>query len=260
MPIPGRALAAAMLVALPLLVHAALPDEIQVYTDDINKPGEFGIELHVNTTPRGLDRPGYAGEVTTPRGLRITPEFSYGLSDDVDIGLYVPLSYKEGNGSLAGYKLRLKWLPIRGAEGRGGWFAGANLELSNIQGKFESSRHNAELRFMLGHRSADWLFAVNPTFGWALSSAQEQPPPQNTNFRLGYKASRTVAEGIALGFEYYNAKGRWRGFDPGSEQSKVLFWTLDFDRKPLPFNLGIGRGLNGNSDKWTVKAIFDVPF
>ncbi len=26
----------------------AAPEEIQVYTDDINEPGEFGLEMHVN--------------------------------------------------------------------------------------------------------------------------------------------------------------------------------------------------------------------
>lgn len=241
-------------------VHAALPDEIQVYTDDINKPGEFGMELHVNTTRRGTDRADYPGEVTTHRGWRITPEFSYGVSDDVDVGLYLPATYKDGNWSLGGYKLRAKWLPIRGDATGGGAFAGVNLELSNIVPKFESSRHNAELRFMLGHRSQDWLFAVNPAFGWALSASQEVPPPRNARFRAGYKVSRTVIEGVAAGVEYYNEKGRWGNFNPGDLQDKTLFLTLDVDRGPLPFNIGIGRGLNANTDKLTIKMIFDVPF
>jgi len=38
---------------IPSIAGAALSDEIQVYTDDINAPGEFGLELHVNTTPKG---------------------------------------------------------------------------------------------------------------------------------------------------------------------------------------------------------------
>ena len=64
--------------------HGALPDEIQVYTDDVNAPGERGIELHVNTTPSGRSAPGYPGEVPTHHGLRITPELSWGLAPDVD--------------------------------------------------------------------------------------------------------------------------------------------------------------------------------
>ena len=69
---------------------AALPDEIQVYADDINKPGAAGLELHVNTTPKGTNRPAYPSEITTHHGLRVTPEFSYGLSHDFEAGLYLP--------------------------------------------------------------------------------------------------------------------------------------------------------------------------
>ena len=35
---------------------------------------------------------------------------------------------------------------------------------------------------------------------------------------------------------------------------------MDFDRKPLAFNVGVGRGMTGATDQWTVKAIFDIPF
>ena len=98
--------------------HSALPDEIQVYTDDINAPGEFGLELHVNTTPRGIRTPGYPGEVVTHRGLRITPEFSYGLAPHWDVGAYLPfVRNAEGTEYFAGPRLRLKWIPVRPAEG-----------------------------------------------------------------------------------------------------------------------------------------------
>ena len=69
--------------------HAALSDEIQVYTNDIIVPGGFGLELHVNTTPRGRSVPDYPGEVVPDRGLRITPELSYGLTPSFEAGLYV---------------------------------------------------------------------------------------------------------------------------------------------------------------------------
>jgi hypothetical protein len=36
---------------------SAQQDEIQVYTDDINKRGEFGLEWHLNTTPQGRTAP-----------------------------------------------------------------------------------------------------------------------------------------------------------------------------------------------------------
>jgi hypothetical protein len=83
------------LSALP--AHAVLPDEIQVYTGDINAPGEFGLELHLNTTPSGISEPSYPREVTTPHGWRATAEFSYGLTSSVELGLYVPTALTREN-------------------------------------------------------------------------------------------------------------------------------------------------------------------
>ena len=71
-----------------LPAHAAVIDEIQAYTDDINKPREFGLELHVNTTPKGRSTPDCPNEFTPRLGLRFTPEFSYGLTRDQEAGLY----------------------------------------------------------------------------------------------------------------------------------------------------------------------------
>ncbi|MFX5907318.1 hypothetical protein ABTE61_19155, partial [Acinetobacter baumannii] len=65
-------------LALPA-AYAAQQDEIQVYTDDINKKGEVGLEVHLNTTPQGRTKPDYPGEITNNHGFRFTPEFSYGL-------------------------------------------------------------------------------------------------------------------------------------------------------------------------------------
>ena len=55
------------LITLLLLAGSAradLQDEIQVYDDAINVQGEFGVELHVNTTPSGRRTPDRPGEVT----------------------------------------------------------------------------------------------------------------------------------------------------------------------------------------------------
>lgn len=253
------AIAASLCALLSATVNAALPDEIQVYTDDINAPSEFGLELHVNTTPRGNRTPEYPGEVVTHRGLRVTPEFSYGLSKSFELGLYVPLVLTGGNWLVAGFKSRLKWLPIKGDAASGGWYAGANVELSNVQPKFNAARHNAELRIMLGYRSHDWVVGMNPVFGWALSASQQVPAAQNPQFSVNTKVTRRVGENMAAGFEYYNQKGRWGNFDPSGEQGKTFYLVLDVENKLLPVHLGIGRGTNNATDRWTVKAIFDLP-
>ncbi len=236
----------------------AISDEIQVYTDDINKPGEFGLELHMNTTPRGRKTPDYAGESPPHRGFRFTPEFSYGLGKDWEAGLYLPMVRTAGeNLSLSGVKLRLKWLPVRADEEAGGWYAGANAELASVNKSYSESRYGSELRIMTGYRAKGWHVAVNPIFGWDLSKGFTGGGP---SFDLATKAVHDVAPGVALGVEYYSAIGRLKDPLPGSLQEKTLYLVMDFDRKPWVFNVGIGRGLTDATDRWTLKAIIEAPF
>jgi len=236
--------------------RAELEDEIQVYTDDINKPGQFGLELHVNTTPDGRSQADYPGEVTPEHGTRLTAEFSYGLSDTFEAGLYLPTNFESnGHGDLAGYKLRLKWMPLKAPEG-GGAFAGVNFEWGNLQQRYSQSRQAAEVRTIFGWRNEDWLVSVNPTFGFDLSSGFDRGNP---NFDVGIKVGRKVADGVMLGGEYYADFGGVKHFSPWNEQNHTLYVTADVDKGPLPFNIGIGRGLSPAADNWTVKAIFEVP-
>jgi len=226
--------------------YGALPDEIQVYTDDINAPGERGIELHVNATPSGRSRPDYAGEVTPYHGLRITPELSWGLVPDVDWGLYLPF-VRSGDGTeyFAGPRFRLKWMPLRS---KPGYFAGVNVELSFVERRFEEARRTAEIRPIVGYRNDDWLLSFNPIVGTDLAGPQKGV----LTFAPAFKIARSAGGGYALGAEYYAELGRLSHFAPGSEQSHTLYFVLDTQT----VNFGVGRGLNGASDRWTVKAIF----
>ncbi len=226
--------------------HGALPDEIQVYTDDVSAPGERGIELHVNTTPSGRSAPGYPGEVPTHHGLRITPELSWGLAPDVDWGLYLPF-VRSGDGTdyFAGPRFRLKWMPLRGNPG---YFAGMNVELSFVERRFEEARRTAEFRPIVGYRDDDWLFAFNPIVGTDLAGPQKGV----LTLAPAFKIARSAGGGYALGAEYYAELGRLSHFAPRSEQSHILYFVLDTQK----LNFGVGRGLNGATDRWTVKAIY----
>ena len=229
------------LILIPSIAGAALSDEIQVYTDDINAPGEFGLELHINTTPKGRRVPDYPGEVVPNHGLRMTSEFSYGLTKTWEAGLYIPTNRDpSGNVSVAGAKLRLKWLPIRPAADEAGWFVGANGELSRLQQKFSQSRDAFELRIMNGYRDETWLLAMNPVFGWNLSKGYRNGAP---DFSLQFKATRKVSETVALGAEYYSDLGTTSHIVPASEQSHTLFAVADIEFQGWSLNFGVGRGL-----------------
>ena len=245
-------------VLLSASAVAALQDEIQVYADDINKSGEMGLELHVNTTPRGRTMPDYPGEITPARGLRFTPEFSYGLSADWEAGLYLPaLRAPNGDYDVAGAKLRLKWLPIRGDEALGGWFAGANVELSRLAKKYSESRWSTELRIMLGYRDSDWLVGLNPVFGWDLSDGLADGKP---DVAFGLKVSRGIGGGSALGGEYYASLGKLGENVPVHRQDHRFYLVADVSRAPWVFNFGVGRGLTAAADRWTIKLIAELPF
>jgi hypothetical protein len=237
--------------------RAAMIDEIQVYTDDINAPGEFGLELHVNTTLKGRSTPDFPNEITPQHGLRFTPEFSYGLTRDLEAGLYLPYARDaEGTTHFAGPKLRLKWLPLQPNENGQRWFMGANLEYAWVTPEFEQSHYAIELRPIVGYRDREWLLAVNPILGWAPAGPDRNSKP---DFSPSVKLARNVAAGLALGVEYYAELGKVNNILPRSEQAHTLYLALDYERKPWAFNVGIGRGLNSATDRWTLKMIIEIP-
>jgi hypothetical protein len=226
-----------------------LPDEIQVYTDDLEKQGERGVELHVNTTPSGRAAPDYPGEVTTRHGLRVTPEISWGLGHGMDWGVYLPfVRSAEGSAFFAGPRFRLKWMPLLPAEGGAGYFAGINGEISFLQERFDQARRSAEIRPILGYRGGGWLLAANPSVEFDLAGADRGV----VLFAPAAKIGRAVGNGWMAGAEYYGDFGRLSHFAPRAEQEHTLYLVLDSER----INFGIGRGLSGTAaDRWTVKAI-----
>jgi hypothetical protein len=219
----------------------------------LEKPGERGIELHVNTTPSGSSEPGYPGEVTNRHGLRVTPEISWGLGGDMDWGVYLPfVRTSEGSTFFAGPKVRLKWLPLHP---RSGVFAGVNGELAYVQERFVQARKTLELRPILGWRGEQWLFAVNPTIGMDLAGEQNGV----ADFHPSVKLARDIGGTRALGIEYYADLGRLSHFAPRGEQEHTLYVVLDAEAaagKWPGLNFGIGRGLTSVTDRWTIKAIF----
>ena len=238
------------------VAKADLQDEIQVYDDAINKQGAFGLELHLNTTPSGRNYSNYPHEVPPEHAFRINPEFSYGLSRDFEAGFYLPtILNAKAEYDVAGAKLRLKWLPVH-SESNQGWFAGVNLELSRLQRKYSESQTTAETRFMVGRRTEDWIIAFNPILDFNLSGQYRKESPDLVG---ALKVARKVLPGLATGFEYYTSLGKINDTLPANQQDNRIYLTFDVDRAPWVFNIGIGRGLTTVSDKWTLKAVFEVP-
>jgi len=239
-----------------VLTAQGFTDEIQVYTQDIQKPGQWGLELHLN---RILLGPRNAlGNLPFNGSSNLTPELSYGLTQTLELGLYLPATLDtDHHARFAGPKLRLKWMPLHPAgEDAPGPFLGLNIELARQNRGFSDLRWESELRLIAGHQGEDWLLAVNPIFGWPLSDGQGRGAPDLTT---AWKATWTRWKQAAPGLELYLEHGQLNRLDPSPNWKQQLFLTLDVDHAPFQFNVGIGRGLTPSSERWTLKFIFELP-
>lgn len=246
-------------VALVPWAVCAASDEIQVYTDEIAEiPGKTELEIHSNYTAQGRTNPDWAQEIPPHQGLRLTPEFIYGLTRTFDTALYLPTVISEsGDLYIGGAKLRLKWLPVHGAAHSGGWFAGMNGEISYLSKKVSRSSWNSELRLMAGHRGERWLFAVNPILGWALSNGLRTGRPDTT---FASKVMRRLGRYVAIGVEHYAGIGKIGRTLPHDMQSQTVYVVAEYERESFAmFHVGIGRGLTSATDDWTIKLIIEIP-
>lgn len=254
-PAPLRRLLAATASALLMSAAVAAPDEIQVYTGEMDEPGEFGLELHLNWVPNGAKTPSYPGEKPAHNMLQVTPEFSYGVTKEWEAGLYVPFALApDGNTYNNGLRGRMKF--VREHEENSGFYWGFNTELGYSNRRASESYWGLELRPILGYDDGVWMASFNPILDLSLSSNSSHQP----HFEPAFKVGRTVAEGLRAGFEYYGEYGPLAHIAPTEERSHYLFGVLDINRGDLDLNIGIGKGYQAATDHWVVKAIVALPF
>jgi len=253
------ALAALCLLGCPAALSAqGFQNEIEVFTQDTQRPGEWGVDLHLNSILRGP-------ETTPPEELPFVhafnsvAEFSLGLSPTLEAGLYLPVSWSaQGHDLFAGPELRLKWIPLRpeGGEDAHGAFLGANFSVARQNQAFSTTHTQVAVTGILGHQGSRWLFAVNPSLTWALSGdAARGTPEAGSSWKLAWLET----EGIHPGVEYYADHGPLNHLSKAGEQQQNLYGTLDVDHRPWVFNVGLGRGLTPSSDRWTLKFVFEIP-
>lgn len=250
---------AAALIAATLLPPAApalaAPDEIQVYTEEMDDPGEFGVETHVNYAIRGSREPAYPGEKPSHHMLQITPEFSYGITKSLEAGLYVPFAIDpHGNSYNNGLRFRLKYIAPR--DEADPFFWGLNTEIGYSVRRASESYWGMELRPIVGYRGKDWLVSFNPILDMSLSDNVSRQP----NFEPALKVTRKATDSLSAGFEYYGEYGPLRHILPAGERAHYLYAVTDVEMHGMDINFGIGRGFDNTGDKWVAKAIIAFPF
>lgn len=243
------------MLALPFSNAMAAAEEIQVYMDEMNNPGEFGLEIHNNYVFSGNSVPDYPGAQTPTHVFRLTPEFSYGLTDSFELGAYL-LSSRDAlnNLNVDGEKLRLKYIAPK--EQGQSWFLGSNLEIGYVSRRMDQNPWAAQLKGIYGNRAGRWLFAVNPNVTWVVSGPVSAPATLELDSKVAYE----IRHDYAVGFESYNGMGSVNGLIRPAQQGQNLYVVLDTAVDGLDLNFGVGRGFSAVSDKWLAKAIVSVPF
>ncbi len=264
-------LAAASLAALALAAvssTAAALDrfEIQVYEPDMNKPGQFGLELHSNYTMGGTKTPEYEGQVPPNHVARFTLEPAIGVTRWLEVGAYLQAMVAPDVGAQwGGWKLRTKF--VVPTELTRPWFIGINLELGRVPKRVEEEGWANELRPLLGFNNGHILIAFNPIIGYALTGPDKLKP----DFEPAGKVAINTQHGFALGAEYYTSLGLIsKGFEPWGNQEHMLYGTFDLaepanakeeEEGDWELNVGVGRSLtNAPGPQWIVKAIVGKPF
>ena len=253
----GKTAGAAIAIALCTLSRPAFaaPEEIQVYMDEMDKPGHFGLDTHINYVPDGALTDDYPGAQQSLHRTRITPEFSYGITPNLEAGLYLPLATIDGQGRLdpGGIKGRLKFIAPR-APGQAWWW-GANFELGHVNHKLDVNPWNAELKGIVGTRLGKWTLAENANVDFVVSGPQSHSPDVEFDTKIAYAVSSHVSAGI----ESYNGTGSFAHFGTVGASDQSIFAVADIDMGHWALNLGVGRGFATNSDHTIVKAILSIP-
>lgn len=255
----SRGLAAAALAVFASLAAGAAraaDEEIQVYMDEIGPVHRPGLDVHLNYVPDGRTRPDYPGQEASGGRFRITPEWSYALNPDLELGLYLPLAEitRGGDFEIGGAKARIKWVAPK-AEGQDS-FWGLNFEIGKVRHSLDQNPWNAELKGIVGTRKGPWTLAANLNVDWVVSGPDAGSPP---DLQLALKAAYSLDKETAIGFESYNGLGTTRAFGRLNRNDNQTFLVLDRGFGRWDLNFGVGYGYGAPEDRWIVKAVIGVP-
>jgi len=233
----------------------AAPEEIQVYMNEMDVPGEFGLDLHNNYVLSGSPSPEYPGAQASVHRYRLTPEFSYGLTPAIDLGAYLPLLTLTDQGKLSaeGIKFRVKYIAAKSFAENTWW--GLNFEVGKVSHALDINPWNAELKAIVGGRFGKWLLATNVNVDFVVSGPQPGPVTLDVDAKVAYSVSVKTRLGVETysGLGPLSRLGRLRGED------QVIYVVADTSMGKWDLDVGLGRGFGASQDSWVFKAIVGVP-
>jgi hypothetical protein len=242
----GWALAAVLLAVSGRAL--AQTDEIQVYDATIAAPGVFNLMLHNNYTPSGGTLPAFPGAIVPQHSLNGVPEWAYGVTDWMEVGLYLPLYSITGDGAARVNGFKLRALFVRPDAAQQPFFYGVNFEFSYNAPHWDPHRYTSEIRPIVGWHMGRLDLILNPILDNSYEGFGRLDFAPAT--RLAWHASKawTVAA------EEYDDFGPLKHFYASAAQSHQLFGVIDYGGR-VWVEAGLGFGLNSASDHRVAKLM-----
>jgi len=206
-------------------ISFAAPSEIKVFTDELARYREHTLETHVNKADTGP--------------WRVMPEYSYGLWHDWEFSLQLPFA----STSSEGYRAELQYIAPHD-EARGLYW-GINMELARVARRDEPEFWNVEVIPIVGWRGGRWHLVANPGFERPISGA-DRTATATPAAKVAYRAWAKNDFGV----EYYR--------DNADSHALYVAWDGKIGKSDI--NVGVGRGSGSASDRWVVKAIYEIAF
>jgi hypothetical protein len=225
--------------------------EVQVYGSEMVPPARTMFELHSNFTFQG-SKFAVDGVRADEHALHETIEITQGFTPWFEIGFYVFMSYRAGEGyQWVGDHIRPR---VRIPEA---WHWPVNVSLSTEFGyqrrSYSTDTWTWEIRPIVDKQLGRWYMAVNPALERSLHGLEVS---RGVTFSPALKASYDVTKKVTMGIEYYGAVGSITGFDAVRDQQQAIMPALDLNLGPnWEFNLAAGIGMTQGTDRLLVKMI-----
>jgi hypothetical protein len=246
-----QALLLLLLSMIGIAAHAQGNYEVQVYGAELVPPGRTMFELHSNFTFEG-SKTAVDGVNPDEHALHETIEITQGINEWFEVGFYVFMSYRAGEGyQWVGDHIRPR---VRIPES---WHWPVNVSLSTEIGyerrSYAPDTWTWEIRPIIDKQIHRWYLAFNPALERSFHGLSVS---QGVTFSPAVKIGYDVTKKVNMGIEYYGSTGSITGFDPLSRQQQAIMPAMDLNLGPnWEFNFAVGVGITGSTDHLLVKMI-----
>jgi hypothetical protein len=233
--------------------------ELEVYPATTEGQGLHEIESQSSFVASGRDREGHRGvEAEEDEGrrhhlFRSSLEYNYGLTDMIDVALYVDFQKPNAEDvEYAAFRARARGsLWERGRFPLDlGWYVEA--EVPN-EGETDLE---LEFRPIISRDIGRFTIDVDPIFDLPTVSEERRTLEFAYATRLGYRLTQHFEPSV----EFYGSLGQIRAIDGSQESEHYIFPVANFHFGGLKFQVGPGFGITRASDSVIVKFNLEYEF